>query len=56
MASSEGSVAEISKVVIVRIPDTVSEDLPCVVEEDKAVLVTTDLAPQSGYSLLDRTA
>lgn len=32
---------DMSEVVIVTIPDTENEDLPAVVEEDKAVLVTT---------------
>lgn len=48
MASSEVSMQEMSEVVIVTIPDTVGEDLPSVVEEDKAVLVTTELTPQPG--------
>ncbi|XP_029012805.1 glucocorticoid modulatory element-binding protein 2 [Betta splendens] len=47
--------AEISEVVIVRLPDTVSEDLPSVVEEDKAVLVTTELNHQSGEDVLTVT-
>lgn len=42
---------EMSEVVIVTIPDTVSEDLPSVVEEDKTVLVTAELTPQSGYRI-----
>lgn len=46
---------EMSEVVIVTIPDTVSEDLPSVVEEDKAVLVTAELTPQSGYGILHCT-
>ncbi|XP_061590764.1 glucocorticoid modulatory element-binding protein 2 [Cololabis saira] len=49
MASSEVSMQEISEVVIVTIPDSV--DLPSVVEEDKAVLVTTELT-QAGEDVL----
>ncbi|KAF3696419.1 Glucocorticoid modulatory element-binding protein 2 [Channa argus] len=52
MASSEVSMPEMSEVVIVTIPDTGSEDLPSVVEEDKAVLVTTEVAPQSRENVL----
>lgn len=48
MASSEVSMQEMSEVVIVTIPETASEDLPSVVEEDKAVLVTAELTPQPG--------
>lgn len=49
MASSDVSMQEMSEVVIVTIPESV--DLPSVVEEDKAVLVTTELSPQAGYRL-----
>lgn len=52
MALSDVSMPEMSEVVIVTIPDTVSEDLPSVVEEDKAVLVTAELTPQSGCGIL----
>ncbi|KAK2850805.1 hypothetical protein Q5P01_007081 [Channa striata] len=52
MASSEVSVPEMSEVVIVTIPDSGSEDLPAVVEEDKAMLVTADLTPQSRENVL----
>ncbi|XP_070695699.1 glucocorticoid modulatory element-binding protein 2 [Pempheris klunzingeri] len=52
MASSEVSMPEMSEVVIVTIPDTVSEDLPSVVEEDKAVLVTAELTPSPGTDVL----
>uniref|UniRef100_A0A3Q3QYX0 SAND domain-containing protein n=1 Tax=Monopterus albus TaxID=43700 RepID=A0A3Q3QYX0_MONAL len=46
MASSDLNMQDMSEVVIVTIPDTVAEDLPSVVEEDKAVLVTAELTPQ----------
>ena len=46
MASSDVSMQEMSEVVIVTIPEAV--DLPSVVEEDKAVLVTTELTTQAG--------
>ncbi|KAK5609894.1 hypothetical protein CRENBAI_013539 [Crenichthys baileyi] len=49
MASSDVSMAE---VVIVTIPDPVSNELPSVVEEDKAVLVTAELTPQAGEEVL----
>ncbi|XP_044068775.1 glucocorticoid modulatory element-binding protein 2 isoform X2 [Siniperca chuatsi] len=52
MASSEVSMQEMSEVVIVTIPETVGEDLPSVVEEDKAVLVTAELTPQPGEDVL----
>ncbi|XP_026223097.1 glucocorticoid modulatory element-binding protein 2 [Anabas testudineus] len=55
MASTEVSMPEMSEVVIVTIPDTVSEDLPSVVEEDKTVLVTAELTPQSGEDVLTVT-
>ncbi|XP_041860833.1 glucocorticoid modulatory element-binding protein 2 [Melanotaenia boesemani] len=44
MASSDVSMQEMSEVVIVTIPDSVAGELPSVVEEDKAVLVTTELS------------
>uniref|UniRef100_A0A3Q4GBE9 Glucocorticoid modulatory element binding protein 2 n=1 Tax=Neolamprologus brichardi TaxID=32507 RepID=A0A3Q4GBE9_NEOBR len=40
MASSEVNMQEMNEVVIVTIPESGSEDLPSVAEEDKAVLVT----------------
>ncbi|XP_035798442.1 glucocorticoid modulatory element-binding protein 2 isoform X3 [Amphiprion ocellaris] len=43
---------EMSEVVIVTIPESVGEDLPSVVEEDKAVLVTAELTPQPGEDVL----
>ncbi|XP_042348637.1 glucocorticoid modulatory element-binding protein 2 [Plectropomus leopardus] len=52
MASSEVSMQEMSEVVIVTIPEAVGEDLPSVVEEDKAVLVTAELTPQPGEGIL----
>ncbi|XP_070825221.1 glucocorticoid modulatory element-binding protein 2 [Chaetodon trifascialis] len=52
MASSEVSMQEMGEVVIVTIPETGSEDLPSVVEEDKAVLVTAELTPQPGEDIL----
>lgn len=48
MASSEVSMQEMGEVVIVTIPESVGEDLPSVVEDDKAVLVTAELTPQPG--------
>lgn len=48
MASSEVSMQDMSEVVIVTIPETSGEDLPSVVDEDKAVLVTAELTPQPG--------
>ncbi|XP_041655632.1 glucocorticoid modulatory element-binding protein 2 isoform X1 [Cheilinus undulatus] len=49
MTSSEvSSLPEMSEVVIVTIPEAVEEDLPSVVEEDKAVLVTAELNTQPG--------
>lgn len=48
MASSDVSLPEMGEVVIVTIPDTVSEDLSSVVEEEKAVLVAAELTPHSG--------
>ncbi|MED6287797.1 hypothetical protein CHARACLAT_019866 [Characodon lateralis] len=41
-----------AEVVIVTIPDPVSNELPSVVEEDKAVLVTAELTPQAGEEVL----
>ncbi|XP_034393720.1 glucocorticoid modulatory element-binding protein 2 [Cyclopterus lumpus] len=52
MASPEVSMQDVSEVVIVTIPATVSDDLPSVVEEDKAVLVTGELTPQPGEDIL----
>ncbi|XP_029363058.1 glucocorticoid modulatory element-binding protein 2 [Echeneis naucrates] len=52
MASSEVSMHEMSEVVIVTIPEGVDEDLPSVVEEDKAVLMTAELTPQPGEDIL----
>ncbi|XP_035513174.1 glucocorticoid modulatory element-binding protein 2 [Morone saxatilis] len=52
MASSEVSMQEMSEVVIVTIPEATDEDLPPVVEEDKAVLVTAELTPQPGEDIL----
>lgn len=37
-----------SEVVIVTIPDPAAEELPSAEEQDKAVLVTAELNPQSG--------
>lgn len=39
--------AEMSEVVIVTLPDSV-DDLSSVGEQEKTVLVTTELAPQAG--------
>ncbi|XP_014908684.1 glucocorticoid modulatory element-binding protein 2 [Poecilia latipinna] len=47
--------AEMSEVVIVTLPEVVSNQLPSVVEEDKAVLVATELAPQAGEDILTVT-
>ncbi|XP_012712320.1 glucocorticoid modulatory element-binding protein 2 isoform X1 [Fundulus heteroclitus] len=52
MASSDVSIPEMSEVVIVTIPEPLSNELPSVVEEDKAVLVTTELTPQTGEDVL----
>ncbi|XP_032375731.1 glucocorticoid modulatory element-binding protein 2 [Etheostoma spectabile] len=52
MASSEVSMQEMSDIVIVTIPETTAEDLPSVVEEDKAVLVTAELTPEPGEEIL----
>lgn len=46
---------EMSEVVIVTIPEPVGEDLPSVVDEDKAVLVTAELTSQSGEDVLTVT-
>lgn len=43
---------EMGEVVIVTIPESVGEDLPSVVEDDKAVLVTAELTPQPGEDVL----
>lgn len=48
MATSEVSLQEMDEVVIVTIPDAVTEDLSSVME-DKAVLVTSELTPQPGF-------
>jgi len=48
MASSDVSMQEMNEVVIVTIPESVGDDLPSVVEEDKAVLVTAELTSQAG--------
>ncbi|CAJ1055236.1 glucocorticoid modulatory element-binding protein 2 isoform X2 [Xyrichtys novacula] len=49
MTSSEvNSLPDMSEVVIVTIPTTAEEDLPSVVEEDKAVLVSAELNTQTG--------
>ncbi|RVE71224.1 hypothetical protein OJAV_G00072570 [Oryzias javanicus] len=50
MASSDVGMQEMSEVVIVTLPEAV--DLPSVVEEDKAVLVTAELAAQAGEDVL----
>ncbi|KAF7658417.1 hypothetical protein LDENG_00013230 [Lucifuga dentata] len=50
MATAEVSMQEMGEVVIVTIPDTVSEDLPSV--QDKAVLVAAELNPQPGEEVL----
>ncbi|KAM9855276.1 glucocorticoid modulatory element-binding protein 2 [Aulostomus maculatus] len=55
MAASEVGMQEMGEVVIVTIPEAVGEDLPSVVEEDKAVLVTAELTPQSGEDVLTVT-
>lgn len=39
---------EMSEVVIVTIPDSVSNELPSVVDEDKAMLVTAEMTPEAG--------
>lgn len=46
---------DMSEVVIVTIPDSTAEDLPSVVEEEKAVLVTAELTPQPGEDVLTVT-
>lgn len=43
---------EMGEVVIVTIPEAAAEDLPSVVEEDKAVLVTAELTPPPGGDIL----
>lgn len=48
MATAEVNMAEMSEVVIVTIPEGAAEELPSVVEEDKAVLVTAELSAQPG--------
>ncbi|XP_034029029.1 glucocorticoid modulatory element-binding protein 2 [Thalassophryne amazonica] len=52
MASSEVNMQEMGEVVIVALPEAVTEDLPAVVEEDKAVLVTSELSPPPGEDVL----
>ncbi|XP_038164927.1 glucocorticoid modulatory element-binding protein 2 [Cyprinodon tularosa] len=52
MASSDISVTEMSDVVIVTLPEPVPNELPSVVEEDKAVLVTAELTPHAGEDIL----
>uniref|UniRef100_A0A3P8NEW2 SAND domain-containing protein n=1 Tax=Astatotilapia calliptera TaxID=8154 RepID=A0A3P8NEW2_ASTCA len=52
MASSEVNMQEMNEVVIVTLPESGSEDLPSVAEEDKAVLVTAELTPQTGENVL----
>ncbi|XP_030279422.1 glucocorticoid modulatory element-binding protein 2 isoform X3 [Sparus aurata] len=53
MASSEvSSMQEMSEVVIVTIPAPAVEDLPSVVDEDKAVLMTAELTTQPGEDIL----
>lgn len=52
MASSDVSMGEMSEVVIVTIPDSVSNELPSVVEEDKAMLVTAEMTPEAGDDIL----
>ncbi|KAM8754745.1 glucocorticoid modulatory element-binding protein 2 isoform 2-T2 [Acanthopagrus schlegelii] len=53
MASPEvNSMQEMSEVVIVTIPDPATEDLPSVVDEDKAVLMTAELTAQPGEDIL----
>lgn len=43
---------DVEEVVIVTIPEAVGEDIPSVVEEDKALLLATELTPQSGEEVL----
>ncbi|KAF0036523.1 hypothetical protein F2P81_011835 [Scophthalmus maximus] len=50
--ASEVNMEEVSEVVIVTIPESVGEDLPSVVEEDKAVLVSAELTNQPGEEAL----
>ncbi|XP_072223636.1 glucocorticoid modulatory element-binding protein 2 isoform X2 [Leuresthes tenuis] len=52
MASSDVGMQEMNEVVIVTIPESVGDDLPSVVEEDKAVLVTEELTSQAGEDVL----
>ncbi|XP_063320235.1 glucocorticoid modulatory element-binding protein 2 [Pelmatolapia mariae] len=52
MASSEVNMQEMNEVVIVTLPESGSEDLPSVAEEDKAVLVTAELTSQTGENVL----
>uniref|UniRef100_A0A3Q3AMI0 Glucocorticoid modulatory element binding protein 2 n=1 Tax=Kryptolebias marmoratus TaxID=37003 RepID=A0A3Q3AMI0_KRYMA len=46
MAASDVSMQEMNEVVIVTLPESVGEEFPGVVEEEKAVLVTAELTPQ----------
>lgn len=48
MATAEVSMQDMSEVVIVTMPETASEDIPAGVEEEKTVLVTTELTTQPG--------
>ncbi|KAM4562778.1 glucocorticoid modulatory element-binding protein 2 isoform 2-T2 [Odontesthes bonariensis] len=52
MASSDDGMQEMNEVVIVTIPESVGDDLPSVVEEDKAVLVTAELTSQAEEDVL----
>ncbi|XP_037540994.1 glucocorticoid modulatory element-binding protein 2 [Nematolebias whitei] len=52
MAATDVSVQEMSDVVIVTIPEDAGDELPGVVAEDKAVLVTAELTPEAGEDIL----
>ncbi|KAM4610197.1 glucocorticoid modulatory element-binding protein 2 isoform 2-T2 [Polymixia lowei] len=52
MAAAEVSMPDVEEVVIVTIPEQVAEQVPSVVEEDKTVLMTTELSAQTGEALL----
>ncbi|XP_028309926.1 glucocorticoid modulatory element-binding protein 2 [Gouania willdenowi] len=52
MALSEVSMQGMDEVVIVTMPESVGEDLPSVSEEDKAVLVSAELATQPEEDVL----
>lgn len=56
MASSEVSMQDMGEVVVVTLPEAVNEELPSVVEEDKAVLVTAELTPQPREDILTVTS